>query len=476
MPPEGPRLSVTDVGLLRAWIEQGAVWPDEAAGKVADKLDWWSLKPLVQPPVPITGVAAAPMNPIDAFVEQTLREKAFPQAPEADRRTLIRRLYFDLIGLPPTPEEIAAFVGDHDPAAYEHLVDHLLASPRYGERWARHWMDAAHFAETHGHDQDRIREYAWPYRDYSDRVVQCRQALRPLCRGASGRRRAVSRRSAGHRRPRIPGGRSVGRKLAARHSRKHARPPDRPLYRSRRHGFERDEQLRQRDGAMRPLPRSQVRPDFAARLLRAAGRLRRRRQSDPSLRCRRRGRPQAARIGAAKADFGSRRRRVNSRVIVAGDSSGSGRLGARSAVSSRPLDRADARTCRVGGRFDTDDATGRLCVVERNPTRSRHLHDHRGGAVGASDGDPFRSVGRRSVSASRSGPAGQRQSASFGDPGICRRYSRKAIADFHGRRRFQSRRLGHRAGHRWRRCDRVGHLSASRTNAHGRVRIASTNS
>ncbi len=75
-------------------------------------------------------------------------------------------MYFDLIGLPPTPEEIAAFLNDHDPAAYEHVVDRLLASPRYGERWARHWMDVAHFAETHGHDQDRIREYAWPYRDY----------------------------------------------------------------------------------------------------------------------------------------------------------------------------------------------------------------------------------------------------------------------------------------------------------------------
>jgi hypothetical protein len=166
MPPEGKRLATTDVGLLRAWIEQGAIWPDEAAGKTSGKLDWWSLKPLSLPSVPIAGPLAAPVNPIDAFVEPTLREKNFTQTPEADRRTLIRRLYFDLIGLPPTPEEVATFVGEHDPSAYEHLVDRLLDSPRYGERWARHWMDAAHFAETHGHDQDRIREYAWPYRDY----------------------------------------------------------------------------------------------------------------------------------------------------------------------------------------------------------------------------------------------------------------------------------------------------------------------
>jgi mono/diheme cytochrome c family protein len=166
MPPEGQRLTATDVGLLRAWIDQGAVWPEEAAGTAADKLDWWSLKPLSQPPVPTEFPTAVAPNPIDAFIERMLRDKGFPQAPEADRRTLIRRLYFDLIGLPPTPEEVAAFVNDNDSRAYEHLVDRLLDSPRYGERWARHWIDAAHFAETHGHDQDRIREYAWPYRDY----------------------------------------------------------------------------------------------------------------------------------------------------------------------------------------------------------------------------------------------------------------------------------------------------------------------
>ena len=95
-----------------------------------------------------------------------LQRKGLKQSPRADRRTLIRRLYFDLTGLPPTPQEVSAFVNDDDPLAYERLVDRLLESPRYGERWARHWMDAAHFAETHGHDQDRIREHAWRYRDY----------------------------------------------------------------------------------------------------------------------------------------------------------------------------------------------------------------------------------------------------------------------------------------------------------------------
>src|SRR5438045_1831729 len=131
----------------------------------ADPPSWWSLRPLSLPAVP-KGDAGWVRTPVDAFVLAKLREKGFAPAPEADRRTLARRLYFDLIGLPPTPEEVEAFETDTSPDAYEKLVDRLLASPHYGERWARHWMDAAHFAETHGHDQDRIRTNAWPYRDY----------------------------------------------------------------------------------------------------------------------------------------------------------------------------------------------------------------------------------------------------------------------------------------------------------------------
>ncbi|RIK76680.1 MAG: hypothetical protein DCC68_18750, partial [Planctomycetota bacterium] len=101
-----------------------------------------------------------------SFLSVSLPANSSGHAAPADRRTLVRRLYFDLIGMPPTPEEIAEFLADEHPAAYENLVDRLLASPRHGERWARHWLDAAHFAETHGHDQDRVRENAWPYRDY----------------------------------------------------------------------------------------------------------------------------------------------------------------------------------------------------------------------------------------------------------------------------------------------------------------------
>ncbi len=169
MPPEGPPLSAEDVATLRRWIDEGAMWPDEVAGKVVDKQDWWAWRPLSRPamphPAPLTP-APRLANAIDNFVVAKLHSASLRQAPTADRRTLIRRVYFDLVGLPPTPEEVAEFVGDDSPQAYERLVDELLSSRRHGERWARHWMDAAHFAETHGHDQDRIREHAWPYRDY----------------------------------------------------------------------------------------------------------------------------------------------------------------------------------------------------------------------------------------------------------------------------------------------------------------------
>ncbi|MEQ1905782.1 MAG: PSD1 and planctomycete cytochrome C domain-containing protein, partial [Pirellulaceae bacterium] len=164
MPPEGKPLTADQIDVLRRWIDQGAEWTDVSAAAKATALDWWSLKPLLSRPIPVLQTGCR--NELDAFVRAKLSALGLEPSPEADRRTLIRRVYFDLIGLPPTPEEIEEFVTNQATDAYEQLVDELLASPRYGERWARHWMDAAHFAETHGHDQDRIRENAWPYRDY----------------------------------------------------------------------------------------------------------------------------------------------------------------------------------------------------------------------------------------------------------------------------------------------------------------------
>jgi mono/diheme cytochrome c family protein len=174
MPPKGEALAPVEIATLKAWIDSGAAWPDSASAAVADPLDWWSLKPLaaVMPP-------AGADNPVDAFVRAKLTAHGLSPAPAADARTLIRRLYFDLTGLPPTPEQTAAFVADTAPDAYERLVETLLASPRYGERWARHWLDVVHYGDTHGYDKDKLRPHAWPYRDY---VVRAFNSGKPYAR------------------------------------------------------------------------------------------------------------------------------------------------------------------------------------------------------------------------------------------------------------------------------------------------------
>ena len=161
MPPKGPPLTAGQIALLRTWIDQGAKWPEYTVS--ASEKPHWAYEPLGKPKVP---VAFHGQNPIDAFVSAKLAEKGLSASPPAERRALIRRVCFDLVGLPPTPEEIREFLADDSPHAFERVVDRLLASPHYGERWARHWMDVAHFAETHGNDQDRPRPNAWPYRDY----------------------------------------------------------------------------------------------------------------------------------------------------------------------------------------------------------------------------------------------------------------------------------------------------------------------
>jgi hypothetical protein len=167
MPPSGPKPSAAQVASIRKWIDQGANWPEKAPASAGES--WWSLAPLKRPSIPKwtnPADAAWVRNPVDAFILAKLKEKGLPHAPEADRRTLVRRLFFDLTGLPPTPEEVDQFVADPDPQAYEKRVDRLLNSPRYGERWARHWLDVVHYGETHGYDKDKPRPNAWPYRDY----------------------------------------------------------------------------------------------------------------------------------------------------------------------------------------------------------------------------------------------------------------------------------------------------------------------
>lgn len=169
MPPKGEQLTEPQITLLRTWIDQGADWPETEEDRAAledKRLDHWAWQPVSQAEVPEVENSKWAKNPIDQFILHKLEEKNLQPSPEADRRTLIRRLKFDLLGLPPTFEEVEAFVADPAPNAYETLVDRYLESPHFGERWARHWLDIAHYADTHGFERDMIRENAWPYRDY----------------------------------------------------------------------------------------------------------------------------------------------------------------------------------------------------------------------------------------------------------------------------------------------------------------------
>jgi hypothetical protein len=140
--------------------------PTVRAGADKNSTDWWSLRVLHRPSLPAVKLLGWARTPIDQFILAKLEQLGLKPSPEADRATLIRRVYFDLIGLPPTPAEIDSFINESRPDAYEGLVDRLLASPAYGERWARHWLDVVHYGETHGYDKDKPRPNAWPYRDY----------------------------------------------------------------------------------------------------------------------------------------------------------------------------------------------------------------------------------------------------------------------------------------------------------------------
>jgi hypothetical protein len=189
MPPTG-KLAAEKIDILTRWVSLGAPWPsrDRTAAHAASTVDpagrtpdtrprtdrpaLWSFQPVRRPEIPSVGDASTPAdpewssNPIDRFILHTLAQKGLSPAPPADRGTLIRRVTFDLTGLPPTPQEVDAFLADDRPDAYERLVDRLLASPRYGQRWARHWLDLVRYAESDGFRQDAYRPDAWRYRDY----------------------------------------------------------------------------------------------------------------------------------------------------------------------------------------------------------------------------------------------------------------------------------------------------------------------
>lgn len=165
MPKMGAPLSPAEIATLRAWIDAGADWPRKAAAAVAKPVHW-AFQPVNRPTPPRVKSETWVRNDIDRFVLARLEKEGIATSGEAEKTTLIRRLSFDLTGLPPTPAEVRAFLEDARPDAYERLVDRLLESPRYGERWARHWLDLARYADSDGYEKDNERPIAWRWRDW----------------------------------------------------------------------------------------------------------------------------------------------------------------------------------------------------------------------------------------------------------------------------------------------------------------------
>ncbi len=172
MPPkvkgQQQKLPDAEIALLKRWVNAGVAWPSgrvldpyESTTDVRGGRDWWSLQPVVRPAVPRLA-----KHPVDAFIAAKLAKESIVSAVRADRRTLVRRAYFDLTGLPPTPEQVEQFIRDPAPDAWPRLIDRLLASPRYGEHWARHWLDLVRFAETDGYERDKLKPNIWRYRDW----------------------------------------------------------------------------------------------------------------------------------------------------------------------------------------------------------------------------------------------------------------------------------------------------------------------
>ncbi|MEL6106414.1 MAG: DUF1549 domain-containing protein [Planctomycetota bacterium] len=155
MPPEGDPVTEEEVALIRRWIEQGAVWRDH-----------WAFEPMTRPDPPRVDDKIWQANPIDAFVYDSLKTAGLEPNPSADRRALIRRTYYGLTGLPPSKTQVDAFVADQNADSHQRLVDELLSTDQYGERWGRHWLDLVRFAETNSYERDGPKPNAWKYRDY----------------------------------------------------------------------------------------------------------------------------------------------------------------------------------------------------------------------------------------------------------------------------------------------------------------------
>ncbi|MCC7418813.1 MAG: PSD1 domain-containing protein [Planctomycetaceae bacterium] len=185
MPPGNVKVSPAELALLEKWIKSGAKTArpepeslDKGVAITPEDREFWAFVPVRRPDVPVFAPESRVRTPVDAFLLKAMHDKGLAFSPDADRATLVRRAYFDLIGLPPTPAQIEAFVKDDAPQAWERLIDTLLASPQYGERWGRHWLDVAGYADSEGATaDDRVRGYAWKYRDY---VIRSFNADKPF--------------------------------------------------------------------------------------------------------------------------------------------------------------------------------------------------------------------------------------------------------------------------------------------------------
>ena len=167
MPPKGERLSALEVEMISRWIQEGAQWPDGIdAARIADNRAHWCFQPVLKQTPPQTAHTAWPRNAIDRFILAKLEKEGLHPASEASRAAWLRRVCFDLTGLPPTLQQAAEFENDNSPQAHERVVDALLNSPRHGEQWAMHWLDLVRYADTHGFEVNTERPNAWPYRDY----------------------------------------------------------------------------------------------------------------------------------------------------------------------------------------------------------------------------------------------------------------------------------------------------------------------
>ena len=242
----------------------------------AEDRNWWSFRKPVKPAVPAVKNTDQVRTPIDAFVLAQLEQKGWKMQPEADRTTLIRRAYFDLIGLPPTPAEVKAFVDDKSPNAWEKVIDHLLASPHYGEQWGRHWLDVAGYSDSRGDAGDSDREVSWKYRDY---VIHAFNKNKPINRSSWSNWPATSWSTTSIWPSRRPD--QIEPLTATGFLRTTADITDNQTIYEVDKYFDAQQKAMEtephgadgRDHSVRPLPRPQVRSDPAARLLQADGRL-----------------------------------------------------------------------------------------------------------------------------------------------------------------------------------------------------------